>query len=95
MAPAAAGNIFERYEQNIGLLTPLIVEAIREAEKLYPAAWIEEAIGEAVKYNRRSWKYVERILERWAVEGKQDEASRRRVAATASPGPGRRGGGKR
>ena len=63
-------NIFELYEGNIGVLTPMIAEALKEAEELYPADWIEEAIREAVSLNIRKWKYIASILERWAVEGK-------------------------
>ena len=63
-------NIFVLYEQNIGLLTPMIAEELKEAEKLYPAAWIEEAFREASSLNKRSWRYIERILERWSTEGK-------------------------
>jgi DnaD/phage-associated family protein len=70
----ARPNVFELYEQNVGLLTPLIVDALSEAERRYPGEWIEDAFREAVAYNRRSWKYVERILERWATEGRRDEA---------------------
>jgi len=70
-------NIFILYEQNIGILTPMIVEELREAEKLYPHDWIESAFREAVRLNKRSWKYVARILERWATEGKFDGKSRR------------------
>jgi DnaD/phage-associated family protein len=65
-------NIFSLYEQNIGLLTPMIAEQLKEAEKLYPAEWIESAFKEAVGLNKRSWKYIARILERWAIEGKDD-----------------------
>ncbi|OGO05422.1 MAG: hypothetical protein A2Y60_07635 [Chloroflexi bacterium RBG_13_54_9] len=65
-------NIFTLYEQNIGMLTPLIAEELREAEKLYPASWVEEAFREATSLNRRSWRYIQRILERWAAEGKED-----------------------
>jgi len=65
-----SGNIFALYEQNIGIITPLIAEELKEAEKLYPAPWIEEAFKEAVTLNKRSWKYIARILERWASEGK-------------------------
>ena len=32
-------NIFELYEQNIGLLQPLLAEELKEAEQTYPAAW--------------------------------------------------------
>jgi DnaD/phage-associated family protein len=63
-------NIFALYEQNIGIITPMIAEELKEAEKLYPPQWIEEAFKEAVTLNKRSWKYIARILERWASEGK-------------------------
>lgn len=63
-------NIFSLYEQNIGVITPMIVEELKEAARLYPAQWIDEAFREAVLMNKRSWKYIARILERWASEGK-------------------------
>jgi DNA replication protein len=63
-------NIFSLYEQNIGLLTPMIAEELKEAEKLYPGPWIEDAFKEAVSLNKRSWRYIARILERWSSEGK-------------------------
>lgn len=69
-------NIFALYEENIGMLTPMIAEELREAEKLYPAAWIEDAIGEAVNLNKRSWRYIARILERWASEGRGDKTGK-------------------
>jgi len=64
-------DIFALYEQNIGLLTPMVAEELVEAEKLYPFSWIEEAFKEAVSLNKRSWRYIQRILERWAVEGRE------------------------
>jgi len=63
-------NIFALYEQNIGMITPMIAEELKEAEKLYPPQWIEEAFKEAVTLNKRNWRYIARILERWASEGK-------------------------
>lgn len=63
-------NIFALYEKNIGLLTPMIAEELKEAEKLYPVSWIEEAFKEASSLNKRSWRYIARILERWSLEGK-------------------------
>jgi DnaD/phage-associated family protein len=70
-------NIFVLYEQNIGLLTPLIAEELRDAEKTYPADWIEEAFRIAVEHNARRWRYVRSVLERWATEGKDSEKARR------------------
>ena len=65
-------NVFALYEDNIGMLSPMIAEELREAEQLYPTAWLEDAIREAVTQNKRSWRYVARILERWEREGRSD-----------------------
>ena len=69
---AAEPNIFTMYEQNIGLLTPMIAEELRDAEKTYPENWIKDAIKEAVNAGKRNWRYIAAILERWATEGKSD-----------------------
>jgi DnaD/phage-associated family protein len=74
---AARPNVFALYEQNIGLLTPLITDELREAEQAFPTEWIEDAFREAVSLNKRSWKYIRAILERWRTEGRGDEADRR------------------
>ena len=63
-------NIYALYEQNIGVLQPLIADQLRDAEATYPAEWIEEAFRVAVEQNARSWAYVRKVLERWAREGK-------------------------
>jgi DNA replication protein len=69
-------TIFVLYEQNIGMLTPMIAEELREAERQYPAEWIGDAFREAVTGNKRSWKYVHAILERWRVEGRKTARER-------------------
>lgn len=63
-------NIFTLYEQNIGLLLPLVAEELREAGERYPADWLEAAFREAVQQNRRSWAYIRAILKRWEADGK-------------------------
>ena len=65
-------NIFARYEENIGLLTPMIAEELRDAQKTYPESWIKDAIKEAVNAGKRNWRYISAILERWETEGKSD-----------------------
>jgi DNA replication protein len=65
-------EIFAMYEQNIGMLTPLIADELREAEKLYPESWLRDAIKEAAALNKRNIRYITRILERWSSEGKID-----------------------
>jgi DNA replication protein len=69
-------DIFTLYEQNIGMLTPRIADELRDAEQLYPQEWIRDAINEAVDLNKRSWRYIERILENWSAEGKSDGTHR-------------------
>ena len=66
----ARPNIFELYEQNIGLLQPIIAEQLQEAEDAYPADWIEEAFTIAAEQNVRNWRYISAILDRWLAEGK-------------------------
>ncbi|MEE8517610.1 MAG: DnaD domain protein [Dehalococcoidia bacterium] len=63
-------NVFELYEANIGLLTPMVADQLREAEADYPEEWIADAIREATERNARSWRYVATILERWAQQGR-------------------------
>lgn len=65
-------NIYKLYEANIGTLTPMIAETLREAEEDYPASWIEEAVQIAVGNNVRRWRYVEAILKSWKDEGKDE-----------------------
>jgi DnaD/phage-associated family protein len=69
-------NIYTLYEQNIGPLTPMIAEQLREAEKEYPADWIEEAIRIAVTNNVRKWRYIEAILMDWHNRGKDERKDR-------------------
>jgi DnaD/phage-associated family protein len=73
-------NIFTLYEQNIGLLTPLIADQLRDMEKSYAPEWIDEAFTIAVAGNKRALRYIQAILKRWETEGKDErthEAGRR------------------
>ena len=69
MPPIEHSNIFQLYEENIGALTPLIADMLREAEREYPQPWFAEAFEIAVAKNARSWKYVEAVLRRWKEKG--------------------------
>jgi DnaD/phage-associated family protein len=67
-------NIFTLYEQNIGLLLPMIAEELKDAVERYPADWMEAAFREAVQQNKRSWSYIRAILKRWEADGKGGQA---------------------
>ncbi|MBX0326729.1 DnaD domain protein [Oscillochloris sp. ZM17-4] len=75
-APAERPSLIGLYEQNIGLVTPMLVDELREAEERYPPAWVEDAMREAVRANARSWRYIRKVLERWATNGRQDAPDR-------------------
>jgi len=75
--PLARPNIFRLYEENIGPLTPLIADALKDAEETYSAEWVAETIDLAVKNNKRSWRYCEAILKRWKEEGRGEKQNRR------------------
>ena len=70
-------NIFTLYEQNIGLLTPFIADELKEAEQLYSAEWIADAIKEAVENNKRNWRYARKILQRWKEEGRAPNSKKK------------------
>ncbi len=65
-------NIFVMYEKNIGMLTPMVAEELKDIINLYPENWIGDAIKEAVKQNARKLSYITAILERRAKEGRSD-----------------------
>jgi DnaD/phage-associated family protein len=69
-------NIFAIYEQNIGPLTPLIADELRDAEKQYPSEWVTDAFKIAVSKNARSWHYVEAILHSWKEKGRDERDQR-------------------
>jgi DnaD/phage-associated family protein len=69
-------DIFSLYQNNIGMLTPMISEELKDAEATYSAEWIKEAIAESVKNNARSWKYASAILQRWSREGFQSNTKK-------------------
>jgi len=77
-------NIFALYEQNIGMLTPIVADELREAEKLYPEDWIKDAIKEAAKHGKHKWSYISAILESWSVEGK-DSGTHKRDSKKTDP----------
>lgn len=69
-------TIYQLYEENIGPLTPLIADSLKEAEATYHEDWIKDAIQIAVENNVRRWKYIEAILASWKEEGRYAKTKR-------------------
>ena len=57
------------YEQNIGLLSPFILEEIEEYQSQIPDDMIIEAIKRAVEAGKRNWKYTKGIINNWISQG--------------------------
>ncbi len=57
------GEIFKFYENEIGILTPISADELKDLLKRFPRDWIKDAIVEAVQYNARNLKYINAILE--------------------------------
>jgi len=57
------------YEANIGVLTPIVVERLKDIAGEYKVEWFEEAVKEACQNNARKLSYITAILERWKVDG--------------------------
>jgi DNA replication protein len=63
-------DVYKLYENNIGLITPMIAEELKAAGDEYPLDWIEDAIRIAVENNVRRWSYISRILASWNERGR-------------------------
>lgn len=95
-------TVLKSYHNEIGFVTPIIEEGIKEQLRQCPVDWLTRAIGIAAMRNNRRWSYVEGILHRWQTEGfdgAQDNLSggaerRNRNTGSKSAGYGRqeRGG---
>lgn len=66
-----AAEACQVFEDNMGEMGPLLVEALQADVIEYGQEWVKEAIREAARSNGKSLKYVEAILQRWKQEGRQ------------------------
>ena len=77
----AAPDVLRLYEQHIGVVTPMLVAELRAAARIYPAHWFAEAMREAVVANVRSWRYVSKILQKWAKDGRDSHLREPAISA--------------
>lgn len=70
-------NIYKLYEDNLGALTPMVADELKDMESEFPVVWIEDAMRIAVENEARNLRYVRAVLERWRKEGRSDAATRR------------------
>ena len=68
-------GIYSLFLDNIGTITPMIRDDLKDMEQEYSAQWIEDAIRLAVQNNARSLRYIRAILERWQRDGRDSNES--------------------
>jgi DNA replication protein len=76
VSPMERPNVFRLYEENMGPLTPLIADRLKDAEQTYSEQWLAEAIEIAVTNNVRKLSYVEAILKDWKENGRGEKQDR-------------------
>lgn len=81
------GEVFRRYENEIGPLTPLIRDEINVFlnDPKCPIQYILDAMDEAARNNKRNWAYAKAILRRWIAEGKTPRNAPRRPIRGTEP----------
>ncbi len=62
-------KIIQLYEQNIGVLSPVAVDELKDILSTHTPELVELAISEAVKANARSIKYIRGVLRNWDNAG--------------------------
>jgi DnaD/phage-associated family protein len=62
-------DVAKCYEANVGILTPMVSEHLKDIATEYPVEWFTEAVKVACDANVRNLKYIESIMGRWKVDG--------------------------
>lgn len=84
-------NIFKLYEQNIGVIAPMLIDDMKAAEQEYPYEWIVIAFKIAVENNARNWKYISKVLKNMKSNGVDWKPGQdKKPAAQAKPEQPRR-----
>ena len=66
-------SLFNLYESEIGVITPMMSEKLNAAWDDYPHEWFPVAFDEAVRHNARNWSYIAKILSNWKANGFQNK----------------------
>lgn len=64
-------EVIASYENNIGLISPSEAQQIAAALDEFPKQYLLDAIDIAALQNAKKWSYINGILKRWRVNGKQ------------------------
>ncbi|MCK9369934.1 DUF4373 domain-containing protein [Candidatus Dojkabacteria bacterium] len=65
-------KIAKCYESNIGQLTGIISDDLKDIAGLYPDGWFEDAVKIACERNARNLSYISKILKNWSTDGRNN-----------------------
>jgi DnaD/phage-associated family protein len=68
-------NVFEFYQENIEILTPVITGQLKDALDYWGEDKVREAITLAANANHRHWSYLEGIFRKWQEEKESGRAA--------------------
>ena len=71
-------DVFDFYRKRIGKFSKDMEEKLELAISDFSAAWVVDAIKEAVKRGKKDWRYIARILENWRKFGKNTKSNQER-----------------
>ena len=58
-------EVMKSYQDNIGKVSAHVFKEIEQAIEKFTAAWVMDAIREAVLHNKLTWVYIRGILNNW------------------------------
>lgn len=62
-------QVLDAYEQNIGVISPFVLNVLQDLISSHDAALVKLALEEACKSNARNIRYIESIIQAWDKEG--------------------------
>lgn len=65
-------EVSSAYESNIGFISPIASDELKDMLSTYSREWIIDAFKVAVKANKRRLNYIWGILRKWQTEGRGD-----------------------
>ena len=72
------------YESNMGIITPLMADTLKEIDETFPADWHLPAIKVCVDQNKRTAAYLFGVLQKWKEHGFGWKPTREEKAAQQS-----------
>ena len=77
------GTLCESYHANIGTISSITRDMLKDDLEEYGLQWCLDAIQESVANNVRRWSYARAILERWKTDGRGNKSKK----TTPAPAP--------